>query len=96
MVGLMNYRQKWSLLEPNKFPPQLEGLINTCKVKYKNKTDIGLLSDFRTTISRYYCNNYLKSQSMIEMWLLFYARIFYKKLWVEDKKQWVVSNKEKC
>jgi len=72
-------------------PLTQDDLVELCKnlPKYKNKTYLQLLSHFRIGLGRMCCDNYLKSQSLNDLWIMFY--IFEKdgRTWFEGKNNWM-------
>lgn len=68
-----------------------DDLVELCKnlPKYKKKTYLELLSHFRIGLGRTYCNSYLNSQTMNDLWLMFYIHEKDGRTWVEGKNKWL-------
>lgn len=72
-------------------PLSLDDLVELCKEmpKHKKNTFLQLLSNFRIGVQRNYCDSYLKTQTLHDLWIMFY--IFEKdgKIWNEGKNVWM-------
>ena len=68
-----------------------DDLVELCKnlPKYHKKTYLELLSCFRISIQQQYCSSYLNTQTLNDLWLMFY--IFEKdgKIWNEGRNEWM-------
>ena len=66
-------------------------IVELCKnlPKYKNKTYIQLLSHFRVGLGKIYCSSYLATQSLNDMWLIFYIHEKEGKVWIEGNNKWM-------
>ena len=65
-------------------------LVDLCKQlpKYKKKTYLQLLSHFRIGLQRLCCDSYLRTQTMQELWLIFYIKETQNKTWNEGNAKW--------
>jgi hypothetical protein len=72
-------------------PLTQDELVDLCKAlpKYKNKSYLQLLSNFRICIQKLYCDSYLESQNLNELWLLFYIYEKDGQTWYETKQKWL-------
>lgn len=68
-----------------------DDLVELCKnlPKYKKKTYIQILSYFRVGLSRTYCDSFLETQSMNDLWILFYIYEKDGRIWNEGKNKWM-------
>jgi len=74
-----------------KIPPlSQDDLVEMCKVlpKYEDKSYLKLLSCFRVTLSKMCCDSYLNTQTLNDLWLMFYIRETQGKLWFEGSNKW--------
>jgi len=67
-----SYLKKCDVLGIN--PLTQDELVELCKnlPKYKKKTYLQLLSNFRIGIQKICCESYLATQDLNELWLMFY------------------------
>ena len=72
-------------------PLSQDELVEMCKNlnKYKDKSYIQLLSNFRISLGKMYCNSYLETQTLNDLWLLFYIKETQSKTWYEGKNKWL-------
>lgn len=84
-----SYLKKCKVLKME--PITQDKLVYLCKQlpKYQKKTNLQLLSHFRIRLQKMCCDSYLNTQSLNDLWLMFY--IFEKdgKTWDEGKSQWL-------
>ena len=68
-------------------PLSQDELVELCKnlAKYKKKTYLQLLSSFRTGLSKIYCDSYLETQTLNDLWLMFYIYEKDGRIWYEGK-----------
>jgi len=68
-----------------------DDLVELCKnlPKYKKKTYIQLLSHFRIGLGRMCCDPYLRSQTLNDLWLMFYIYEKDGKIWNEATRKWM-------
>lgn len=66
-------------------------IVELCKnlPKYQKKTYLQLLSNFRVCLQKIYCVSYLETQTLNDLWLLFYIYEKDGKTWNECKLQWL-------
>jgi len=69
-------------------PVSQDAIIQLCRQRFPNKTDLTLVSQMRIGIQRHYCNNYLNSQSVADFWILFYMAVERKMSWNESTNNW--------
>jgi len=84
-----SYIKKCKALRIN--PLIQDDLVKSCKSlpKYKNKTYLQLLSYFRIGISKMYCESYLETQTLNDLWLMFYMKEKGNQIWYEEKNKWL-------
>lgn len=72
-------------------PLTQDDLVELCKAlpKYKKKTYLQLLSHFRIHISKHYCDSYLASQTLNDLWLMFFMYEKDGRAWFEGKNKWI-------
>lgn len=54
--------------------------------KYQKKTWLQLISCMRVTLQKNYCDKFLNAQTINDIWILFYMKEKYNKLWYECSK----------
>lgn len=76
-------------------PKTQDELVELCKnlSKYKDKSYLQLLSNFRIGIGKMCCSSYLETQSLNDLWLMFYMMETEGKIWVEGQHKWLPLNK---
>lgn len=67
---------------------QLQDLLRQLP-KYRETRDIALLSKMRTHMSKEYCNTFLNTCSISEMWLCFYMHEAFGSKYLNEEKGWV-------
>ena len=79
----VKFCQKGMLFGIVGFPTQDE-LVDLIKKlpKYEKITDLNLLSAMRIGISKMYCNMFLSDLSINEMWMIFYMKEGFNKVWL--------------
>lgn len=84
-----SYQKKCTAL--NIDPLTQDQLVDLCKnlPKYKKKTYLQLLSHFRIGLQRMCCDNYLATQDLNSLWLMFYVNEKDGKIWGEGRNQWL-------
>jgi hypothetical protein len=72
-------------------PLTVDELVELCKnlPKYKDKSYLNLLSNFRLGISKMFCSSYLETQNLHELLLFFYVHEISGKVWYEGKNKWL-------
>ena len=72
-------------------PLTQDEIVELCKElpKYKNKTYLQLLSNFRIGLSKMCCASYLETQTLNDLWLMFYIYEKDGRIWNEGKHQWM-------
>ena len=70
--------------------PTLEQLIELVREipRYKNESDLNLLSKMRVCISNACCSSFLKHQSMYDFWLIMWYQEKFKFDWYEGRNEW--------
>ena len=68
-----------------------DDLVELCKnlPKYKKKTYLQLLSHFRIGLSKMSCDSYLETQTLNDLWIMFYIYEKDGKIWNESKNSWM-------
>lgn len=74
----------------NKVLPMGE-LVDLCRTVYPHSSDLSLLSKMRIKTTSRCCSGYLATQSLNDMWLVFYMASKYNKMWIEGDNKWVKS-----
>lgn len=76
-------------------PMTQDEIVELCKKlpKYQKKSYLQLLSNFRIGLQRMCCESYLETQTLNDLWLMFY--IFEKSgwIWIEGRGEWLPLNK---
>ncbi len=72
-------------------PLTQDDLVELCKnlPKYRKKNYLQLLSHFRIGLQRMCCDSYLRTQSMNDLWLMFYIKEKDGRFWDEGKSKWL-------
>lgn len=72
-------------------PLTQDDLVELCKnlPKYKKKTYLQLLSHFRVGLSKMCCRSYLETQTMNDLWLMFYIHEKDGRMWNEGRHEWM-------
>ena len=72
-------------------PLTQDELVELCKElpKYRKKSYIQMLSHFRISLSRMCCNSFLETQSMNDLWIMFYMKEKEGKMWNEGQHKWM-------
>lgn len=72
-------------------PLSQDDLVELCKAlpKYEKKTYLQLLSYFRIGLQKMYCDSYLNTQTLNDLWLMFYIKEKDGRMWDEGKSQWI-------
>ncbi len=72
-------------------PLTQDDLVELCKAlpKYQKKDYLQLLSHFRIGLQRMCCDNYLRTQSLNDLWLMFYIKEKDGRFWDEGKNKWL-------
>ena len=83
------YLKKCTALKIN--PLTQDELVHLCKQlpKYKKKTYLQLLSHFRIGLQKMCCDSYLRTQTLNDLWLMFYIKEKDGRIWSEGKNQWI-------
>ena len=70
--------------------PSLDQLVELCKSipKFKEISDLKLISKMRISISNQCCDKYLNHQTIYDFFLLFYMDEKYGKNWYEGANEW--------
>lgn len=68
-----------------------DDLVELCKnlPKFKDKTYLELLSYFRIGLGKMCCKKYFNTQSLNDLWLMFYMHEKHGKKWYEGKNKWL-------
>lgn len=68
-----------------------DDLVELCKnlPKYQKKTYLQLLSNFRIALSKMCCQSYLDTQTLNDLWLMFYINEKDGRIWNEAKHMWM-------
>lgn len=74
----------------NKVLPMGE-LVDLCRGLYPHVSDLNILSKMRVKTTSKCCSGYLATQSLHDMWLVFYMGVAHKKMWIEGDNKWVKS-----
>lgn len=69
-------------------------LVDLCRKAYPGVSDLNLLSKMRIKTTSRCCSGYLATQSIHDMWLVFYMGVVHKKQWIEGDSKWVKSNEK--
>ena len=79
----------------NIYPLTQDDLVELCKElpKYKKKTYLQLLSNFRIGVSKMCCDSYLETQTLNDLWLMFYVSEKSGWFWNEGSDKWMPTNK---
>jgi hypothetical protein len=66
-------------------------LVELCKnlPKYRKKTYLQLLSHFRISLGKMCCDSYLETQTLNDLWIMFYMNEKEGKIWYESKRKWL-------
>jgi len=72
-------------------PLTQDDLVELCKAlpKYKKKTYLQLLSYFRIGLGKMCCDSYLVTQTLNDLWLMFYIYEKDGRIWNEGRKEWL-------
>jgi len=72
-------------------PLTQDDIVELCKClpKYKKKTYLQLLSHFRIELQKMCCESYLATQTLNDLWLMFYMHEKDGKVWNEGKNKWM-------
>lgn len=76
-------------------PKTQDELVELCKIlpKYKDKSYLNLLSHFRIAIGKMCCDSYLETQTLNDLWIMFYMLEVEGKVWYDGKNEWLPLNK---
>ena len=68
-----------------------DDLVELCKnlPKYRKKTYLQMLSHFRVGLCKVYCDSYLSTQTLNDMWVMFYIYEKEGRTWFEGKNKWL-------